>query len=144
MRSYRRKLYHPRNWRTWQDFGTGQLGDFGCHILDPVFQALDLTVEIEDCDDDASNGCEIPTGVPNVCDADGLNANGCWTAHCGSSMHVDARNFGTWYCFECTNCTEMGSGIVAWCSHSSGLWFPAEEGSCVVSEIDYTDLVCAP
>ena len=106
--------------------------------------AIECEAPYEDCDDDASNGCEIPTGVPNVCDADGLNANGCWTAHCGSSMHVDARNFGTWYCFECTNCTEMGSGIVAWCSHSSGLWFPAEEGSCVVNEIDYTDLVCAP
>lgn len=42
-RPYRSGLYHPKNWRGWQDFGTGQLGDFGCHILDPVFMALDLT-----------------------------------------------------------------------------------------------------
>ncbi len=42
-RPYKSKLYHPFNWRGWQDFGTGQLGDFGCHILDPVFMALELT-----------------------------------------------------------------------------------------------------
>lgn len=41
-RPYRTTLYHPKNWRGWQDFGTGQLGDFGCHILDPVFMALEL------------------------------------------------------------------------------------------------------
>src|SRR5207249_9596234 len=39
-RSY---LYHPFNWRAWQDFSNGQLGDFGCHILDPVFMAIGLT-----------------------------------------------------------------------------------------------------
>ena len=34
--------YTPWNWRAWWDFGTGALGDMGCHILDPVFQALKL------------------------------------------------------------------------------------------------------
>ena len=34
--------YHPMRWRAWQDFGTGPLGDMGCHILDPSFWALDL------------------------------------------------------------------------------------------------------
>ena len=42
-RPYKKDLYHPQNWRAWQDFGTGQLGDFGCHIFDPVFMALELT-----------------------------------------------------------------------------------------------------
>lgn len=42
-RPYVKDLYHSFNWRNWQDFGTGQLGDFGCHILDPVFKALKLT-----------------------------------------------------------------------------------------------------
>lgn len=37
------KIYHSFNWRAWQDFSNGQLGDFGCHILDPVFKALKLT-----------------------------------------------------------------------------------------------------
>ncbi len=34
--------YCPRNWRGWQDFGTGALGDMGCHIFDAPFYALDL------------------------------------------------------------------------------------------------------
>lgn len=34
--------YHPWTWRGWWDFGTGALGDMGCHILDPVFKALKL------------------------------------------------------------------------------------------------------
>jgi predicted dehydrogenase len=35
-------IYHPWNWRGWWDFGTGTLGDMGCHILHPVFKALKL------------------------------------------------------------------------------------------------------
>jgi predicted dehydrogenase len=35
--------YHPGNWRKRLDFGTGTFGDMGCHILDPVFGALQLT-----------------------------------------------------------------------------------------------------
>ncbi|MFO0943441.1 MAG: Gfo/Idh/MocA family oxidoreductase [Pirellulales bacterium] len=42
-RPYLSKIYHSFNWRAWQDFSNGQLGDFGCHILDPVFMALKLT-----------------------------------------------------------------------------------------------------
>ncbi|HUL76069.1 MAG TPA: Gfo/Idh/MocA family oxidoreductase [Vicinamibacteria bacterium] len=34
--------YHPTKWRAWLDFGTGPLGDMGCHILDPAFWALEL------------------------------------------------------------------------------------------------------
>lgn len=41
MRPYH-SAYTPWNWRAWWDFGTGALGDMGCHILDPVFQALRL------------------------------------------------------------------------------------------------------
>jgi predicted dehydrogenase len=37
------EYYHPVNWRKRLDFGTGSLGDMGCHIFDPVFGALDLT-----------------------------------------------------------------------------------------------------
>lgn len=35
-------IYHPTNWRAFYDFGTGALGDMGCHILDPAFFALEL------------------------------------------------------------------------------------------------------
>ncbi len=34
--------YLPGKWRSWWDFGTGTLGDFGCHIIDPAFWALEL------------------------------------------------------------------------------------------------------
>lgn len=35
-------IYCPLSWRGWWDFGTGALGDMGCHILDPAFWALHL------------------------------------------------------------------------------------------------------
>jgi len=34
--------YLPFKWRGWWDFGTGALGDIGCHAMDPVFRALKL------------------------------------------------------------------------------------------------------
>ena len=34
--------YLPMKWRAWLDFGTGPLGDMGCHIIDPAFWALEL------------------------------------------------------------------------------------------------------
>ncbi len=34
--------YCPTQWRSWIDFGTGAIGDMGCHIMDPAFWALKL------------------------------------------------------------------------------------------------------
>lgn len=34
--------YVPFKWRGWWDFGTGALGDIGCHSIDPVWRALKL------------------------------------------------------------------------------------------------------
>lgn len=42
-RAYVQDIYHPVNWRKRIDFGTATFGDMGCHILDPVFDALALT-----------------------------------------------------------------------------------------------------
>ncbi len=44
-------IYLPERWRAWWDFGTGSLGDLGCHVLDPVFWAMKLKhpVSVEAC-----------------------------------------------------------------------------------------------
>lgn len=34
--------YHPFSWRGFWDFGTGSLGDMGCHIFNTPFMALDI------------------------------------------------------------------------------------------------------
>ena len=45
-RPYLKGVYHPQQWRRWQDFGTGNLGDMACHIFDPVFNGLELTAPL--------------------------------------------------------------------------------------------------
>ena len=35
-------IYHPWNWRGWWNYGTGALGDMACHIMHPIFKALQL------------------------------------------------------------------------------------------------------
>lgn len=37
-----RGVYHPFNFRGWWDFGTGALGDMGCHHFNTPFRALQL------------------------------------------------------------------------------------------------------
>jgi hypothetical protein len=32
----------PFNWRGWWDYGTGALGDMGCHLIEPAFRVLNL------------------------------------------------------------------------------------------------------
>ena len=54
-RPYKGGIYHPFNWRGWQDFGTGPIGDFMCHIMDSPFKALELTAPTS----------VIATGVPD-------------------------------------------------------------------------------
>jgi len=34
--------YCPGSWRGWTPFGNGTIGDWVCHVVDPVFWALDL------------------------------------------------------------------------------------------------------
>ena len=41
MRPYH-PAYLPFNWRAWQDFGAGALGDMACHVMDAPFSALKL------------------------------------------------------------------------------------------------------
>lgn len=41
-RGYIEGYDHPANWRKRRDFGTGTLGDMGCHMFSGWFRALDL------------------------------------------------------------------------------------------------------
>jgi hypothetical protein len=92
-----------------------------------------------DCDGDIGNGCEIPDGVANTCDVNGLNmSGGCWTAHCGQSAVDGAVNFGSWYCFECTTCHEPAAGQWQWCNHQTGNWYSPESVDCG----NFLDLAC--
>jgi hypothetical protein len=42
MRPFKEKVYLPFNWRGWQAFGTGALGDMACHTVNMPFRALNL------------------------------------------------------------------------------------------------------
>ena len=39
--------YHPFKWRGFWDFGTGAMGDMGCHIMETPFKTLDLKFPYE-------------------------------------------------------------------------------------------------
>ena len=41
------KEFVPFNWRGYPSFGTGALGDMGCHIIDPVFKTVGLSYPSE-------------------------------------------------------------------------------------------------
>ena len=43
-RPYLNKYYHPKNWRKRQGFGTGTLGDMGCHVFNAMYRGLGLAV----------------------------------------------------------------------------------------------------
>ncbi len=53
--------YHPFAWRGWWDFGTGVLGDIGCHQLSAVFKALKPghPTSVEACSSNNQVGPEI-------------------------------------------------------------------------------------
>jgi len=46
MRPFKRDAYHPGHWRRRIGFGTGTLGDMGCHIYSPPYRALKLTAPV--------------------------------------------------------------------------------------------------
>lgn len=84
-RPYKQDVYHPFKWRCWRDFGGGATGDFGCHIFDPVFTALNigapLTVscETESVSDEVHPGWTISRYVfPGTPLTAGKEIHGTW------------------------------------------------------------------
>jgi hypothetical protein len=59
--------YHPAQWRRWWEFGTGTLGDMGCHYMDLPFWALNLRhptrVEAEGVDGAKAHPIACPMGL---------------------------------------------------------------------------------
>ncbi|MGQ9574822.1 MAG: Gfo/Idh/MocA family protein [Thermoguttaceae bacterium] len=60
MRPYH-PCYHPFSWRGWWDFGTGCLGDIGCHQFSAVFKALKPghPTSVEACSSNHPYGPEV-------------------------------------------------------------------------------------
>ena len=62
-------LWVPWNWRGWMPFGTGCIGDWACHIIDPSFWALDLgaptsvVAEVDPSHDPVNHADLYPPGV---------------------------------------------------------------------------------
>jgi predicted dehydrogenase len=61
------RFYLPGRWRGWVPFGNGTIGDWTCHVVDPVFWALDLgapkTIRAEVKDyDPKTQGDAFPRG----------------------------------------------------------------------------------
>ncbi len=50
MRPYN-PMYLPGSWRGWMPFGSGVIGDWVCHVVDPVFWALDLGAPATICNE---------------------------------------------------------------------------------------------
>jgi hypothetical protein len=102
-------------------------------------------VPYENCDGDWSNGCEIPTGLANTCDQDGLASDGCGTAWCGTGGIVDFS--GNWTCVTCANCHEFSSTDCSWCQQSTGYWYYSSGTYCNAGPDpcgSSADLVCSP
>jgi predicted dehydrogenase len=53
--------YLPFSWRGWWDFGTGVLGDIGCHQMDAVFRALKLgyPTTVQACSSNMDEGAAV-------------------------------------------------------------------------------------
>lgn len=62
-------LYHPFKWRGWWNFGTGALGDMGCHLIDPPFRVLELgyPTEVECSVGQVFTQDWVPEFIPEGC-----------------------------------------------------------------------------
>lgn len=78
--------YLPGSWRGWVPFGNGTVGDWVCHVIDPVFWALDLglpkTIQAEVKDYDfKTQGDAFPRGDKITYEFAGNDKRGPVTLH---------------------------------------------------------------
>jgi predicted dehydrogenase len=61
--------YHPFKWRGWWNFGTGALGDMGCHLIDPPYRVLELEypTEVESSVGAVFKKDWVPEYLPDSC-----------------------------------------------------------------------------
>lgn len=61
--------YHPFKWRGWWNFGTGALGDMGCHLIDPPYRVLELgyPTEVESSVGAVFKKDWVPEYLPDSC-----------------------------------------------------------------------------
>lgn len=86
-----RRPYHPAfvpgKWRAWVPYGNGTIGDWVCHVVDPVFWALDLgapaTVHHKSIDgyDVKKQGLTYPSGAIVTFEFAAKGARGPVTVH---------------------------------------------------------------
>jgi predicted dehydrogenase len=119
---------HPYNWRGWVPFGNGTIGDWTCHVIDPVFWALDLgapasiTAQVKDYDP-KTQGDAFPKGDQIIYEFPAKGKRGPITLHwySGSEKIPQAKELEEGRKGVDTGAFVYGSkGVIMYGSHGAG------------------------
>jgi predicted dehydrogenase len=128
-------LWVPWNWRGWMPFGSGTIGDWICHVVDPGFWALDLdapaTVQAEVGDfDPVKQGLTYPSATKITFEFPAKKARGpvklVW--YDGNSTIPKPPGFGPDDKIPATGAVILGDkGMIIHGSHGAGECYLAPE-----------------
>lgn len=121
-------LWVPWNWRGWLHFGTGCIGDWFCHVVDPSFWALKLdapeTIRAEVMNYDlAKHGQTYPPGTKITFEFPARNGRGPVTVvwHDGNNTIPRPENFSADDKIPGTGAVLIGDkGMIVHGSHGAG------------------------